>query len=165
MVKGTKVLSIICEWVSKPVSMNGGYMKVTCISCHKKFDNDKYYGICPKCGAFNKLHLGVDEHERYHQMYDDDKNAHSEQAVHEQYHEKYDNTTSHAKVSTAGMDGSSLYAEELNKKRDVRVSVKEDSVQREKRKSNVTLAKWIALFIVLANLLPYFWNLFKHLFE
>lgn len=48
-------------------------MKVTCISCHKKFDNDKYYGICPKCGAFNKLHLGVDEHERYHQMYDDDK--------------------------------------------------------------------------------------------
>lgn len=86
-------------------------MKVTCISCHKKFDNDKYYGICPKCGAFNKLHLGVDEHERYHQMYDDDKNAHSEQAVHEQYHERYDNTTSHAKVSTAGMEGSSLYAE------------------------------------------------------
>ena len=81
-------------------------MKVTCISCHKKFDNDKYYGICPKCGAFNKLHLGVDEHERYHQMYDDDKNAHSEQAVHEQYHERYDNTTSHAKVSTAGMEGS-----------------------------------------------------------
>ena len=118
-------------------------MKVTCISCHKKFDNDKYYGICPKCGAFNKLHLGVDEHERYHQMYDDDKNAHSEQAVHEQYHERYDNTTSHAKVSTAGMEGSSLYAEELNKKRNVRVSVKEDSVQREKRKSNVTLAKWI----------------------
>jgi len=38
-------------------------------------------------------------------------------------------------------------------------------VQREKRKSNVTLARWIALFIVLANLLPYFWNLFKHLFE
>ena len=140
-------------------------MKVTCISCHKKFDNDKYYGICPKCGAFNKLHLGVDEHERYHQMYDDDKNAHSEQAVHEQYHERYDYTTSHAKVSTAGMEGSSLYAEELNKKRDVRVSVKEDSVQREKRKSNVTLARWIALFIVLANLLPYFWNLFKHLFE
>ena len=98
-------------------------------------------------------------------MYDDDKNAHSEQAVHEQYHERYDNTTSHAKVSTAGMEGSSLYAEELNKKRDMRVSVKEDSVQREKRKSNVTLARWIALFIVLANLLPYFWNLFKHLFE
>ena len=72
-------------------------MKVTCISCHKKFNNDKYYGICPKCGAFNKLHLGVDEHERYHKMYDDDKNAHSEQAVHEQYHERYDNTTNHAR--------------------------------------------------------------------
>ena len=77
-----------------------------------KFDNDKYYGICPKCGAFNKLHLGVDEHERYHQMYDDDKNAHSEQAVHEQYHERYDNTTSHAKVSNLCTDFADFFLEQ-----------------------------------------------------
>lgn len=28
-------------------------MKVKCISCHKKFDYDIYYGLCPKCGAYN----------------------------------------------------------------------------------------------------------------
>ena len=25
-----------------------------CLSCGKIFDYDKYYGICPKCGTYNK---------------------------------------------------------------------------------------------------------------
>lgn len=25
-----------------------------CFNCHKNFDYEKYYGICPKCGSFNK---------------------------------------------------------------------------------------------------------------
>ena len=25
-----------------------------CLSCGKNFDYEKYYGICPKCGTYNK---------------------------------------------------------------------------------------------------------------
>ena len=25
-----------------------------CLSCGKQFDYEKYYGICPKCGTYNK---------------------------------------------------------------------------------------------------------------
>ena len=47
-------------------------MKIICASCHKKFDNDKYYGICPKCGAFNRINYSEEEdHKRFHEMYDD----------------------------------------------------------------------------------------------
>ena len=141
-------------------------MKVTCISCHKKFDNDKYYGICPKCGAFNKLHFGVDEHERYHQMYDEDKDVHSERTSHEQFHKQYDNTTSHAKVSTAGMEGSSLYAEELNKKKikntQVNSSMPVNRTEKENKASGVKFVRWIIIFVVLANVLPF---IFEFLIE
>lgn len=78
-------------------------MKIKCSSCHKQFDNEKYYGICPKCGAFNKLRLAEEEHMNYHDMYDGG-NTHSEYDKHEKYHEMYDDTTSHAKVSTGAYD-------------------------------------------------------------
>ena len=53
-------------------------MKIICSSCHKKFDNDKYYGICPKCGAFNRINYSEEEdHKRFHEMYDDTK-AHAD---------------------------------------------------------------------------------------
>lgn len=145
---------------------------ITCTSCHKKFDNDKYYGICPKCGAFNNLHFGGnDAHGRLHEMYDDknahsdyaeheqlhetydNKNAHSDYAKHEQFHKKYDNTTDHAKISTAGMSGSSIYSEELNKSKKAKINIGNQTREGEKKKGASTL-RWFILMIVIANLVP-----------
>ena len=78
-------------------------MKIVCENCHKKFDNEKYYGICPKCGAFNRLHTTEEEHMSYHDMYDGG-NSHSEYEKHEKLHEVYDNITAHTKVNTGAYD-------------------------------------------------------------
>ena len=126
----------------------GVKMKVTCISCHKKFDNDKYYGICPKCGAFNRLHLGLDDdHQRFHEMYDNG-DVHSEHGKHGQYHEQYDNTTSHAKVSTSGMQGSSMYEEEKKNKKVVSDPPREDPISKA-----INYAKWILIVVVVVRML------------
>lgn len=40
-----------------------------CLSCGKIFDYDKYYGICPKCGTYNKPNVQADagaQTENYH---------------------------------------------------------------------------------------------------
>ena len=140
-------------------------MKVTCISCHKKFDNDKYYGICPKCGAFNRLHLGLDDdHQRFHEMYDNG-DVHSEYGKHGQYHEQYDDTTSHAKVSTYENVGSTLYDEEKKGKTTGSKFESETfkqliggSMQGYKNKKNATVkginfVKWFIIIIVLIRIL------------
>lgn len=41
-----------------------------CFQCGKKFDYEKYYGICPKCGCFNKNETSQEQHQRYHDEYD-----------------------------------------------------------------------------------------------
>lgn len=57
-------------------------MIIRCRRCHKKFDNDKYFGMCPKCGTYNSskkeeqpiifLNPNNDEQEDYmDQEYDD----------------------------------------------------------------------------------------------
>lgn len=43
-----------------------------CFNCHKKFDYDKYYGICPKCGCFNKRETRQESHEDLHERFGDD---------------------------------------------------------------------------------------------
>jgi len=40
-----------------------------CFSCKKNFDYDKYYGICPKCGCYNKPEPSR-QHQEYHDLYD-----------------------------------------------------------------------------------------------
>lgn len=43
-----------------------------CIKCHKMFDFDKYYGVCPKCGVFNPKREGVGKFcEEIYRKYDD----------------------------------------------------------------------------------------------
>lgn len=122
-------------------------MKVTCISCHKKFDNDKYYGICPKCGAFNRLHLGLDDdHQRFHEMYDNG-DVHSEYGKHGQYHEQYDDTTSHAKVSTYENVGSTLYDEAKKRKTTGSINQKNATVK------GINFVKWFIIIIVLIRIL------------
>lgn len=41
-----------------------------CFNCGKNFDYEKYYGICPKCGSFNKTETAREQHQRYHDAYD-----------------------------------------------------------------------------------------------
>lgn len=41
-----------------------------CYSCGKNFDYEKYYGICPKCGCYNKKETAAEQHQQYHDQYD-----------------------------------------------------------------------------------------------
>lgn len=39
-----------------------------CYNCNKKFDYEKYYGICPKCGCFNRQETAEEQHEAVHDL-------------------------------------------------------------------------------------------------
>lgn len=65
-----------------------------CFNCGKSFDYEKYYGICPKCSAYNKEMLSEEEHQELHEKYDG-MNPHSESS-HEQMHKVYDEVDPHA---------------------------------------------------------------------
>lgn len=43
-----------------------------CYNCHKNFDYDKYYGICPKCGCFNRRETQAEQHENLHERFGDE---------------------------------------------------------------------------------------------
>lgn len=43
-----------------------------CFSCGKVFEYEKYYGICPKCGAYNREDLPEEGHSQMHEKYDGD---------------------------------------------------------------------------------------------
>lgn len=43
-----------------------------CYNCNKKFDYEKYYGICPKCGCFNRQETAAEQHEAMHDRFGDD---------------------------------------------------------------------------------------------
>lgn len=83
-------------------------MMHSCCRCHKLFDYDFYYGICPKCCAYNQpkghkqddfniekdlmdryFRSEDDSHERMHRMYDTAK-VHNPEEQHKQYHRAYD---------------------------------------------------------------------------
>ena len=42
-----------------------------CYNCNKKFDYEKYYGICPKCGCFNRRETAEEQHEAMHDRFGD----------------------------------------------------------------------------------------------
>ena len=42
-----------------------------CYNCGKEFDYGKYYGICPKCSAYNKENQAEEVHEELHNEYDE----------------------------------------------------------------------------------------------
>lgn len=77
-------------------------MKIKCANCKKNFDMEKYYGICPKCCAFNRPSAADQQHKEYHSMYDNGYN-HSEQAAHQVHHDYYDNGYSHNEPHNRGM--------------------------------------------------------------
>lgn len=41
-----------------------------CYNCNKDFNYEKYYGICPKCGCYNKKISPEEQHWKYHDEYD-----------------------------------------------------------------------------------------------
>lgn len=41
-----------------------------CLHCGKNFDEERYYGICPKCGAFHSKATPQEQHQQYHDQYD-----------------------------------------------------------------------------------------------
>lgn len=41
-----------------------------CFNCGKNFDYEKYYGICPKCGSYNREETPEEEHQKLHEQYD-----------------------------------------------------------------------------------------------
>ena len=41
-----------------------------CFKCGKNFDYEKYYGICPKCGCYNKQETPQEQHQQLHDQYD-----------------------------------------------------------------------------------------------
>lgn len=41
-----------------------------CFKCGRNFDYEKYYGICPKCGCYNKRETTQEQHQQLHDLYD-----------------------------------------------------------------------------------------------
>lgn len=112
--------------------------KIKCSNCKKKFDNDQYHGICPKCGAFNRVTTAEQEdHDRYHQMYDSGN-------VHEQ-------------VSEARQGSPVKNAEP---KRPDTLSSAEERRRKDDRALMVgTIIKWVVIIIIVLNFLVTFFGL------
>ena len=49
-----------------------------CYNCNKNFDYEKYYGICPKCGCFNRKETMEEQHEALKAEYRAIKAAHGD---------------------------------------------------------------------------------------
>ncbi len=72
---------------------------IKCGKCGKRYDYDKYNGICPSCGRYNRKDSAVLESE-LHDKYDQDP-AHTVRA-HEQVHEKNYDSYRHTTDSKRG---------------------------------------------------------------
>ncbi len=73
-------------------------MLIKCAKCGKTYDEEKYFGICPKCGRYNREEdASKKEHQELHNMYDDGY-AHTEEDDHHRFHEAYDNNYHHEPV-------------------------------------------------------------------
>lgn len=70
-------------------------MLIKCVKCGKTYDEEKYFGICPKCGRYNREENASEkEHQELHNMYDDGY-AHTEEDGHHRFHEAYDSNYHH----------------------------------------------------------------------
>lgn len=70
-------------------------MLIKCVKCGKTYDEEKYFGICPKCGRYNREENASEkEHQELHNMYDDGY-SHTEEDDHHRFHKAYDNHYQH----------------------------------------------------------------------
>lgn len=65
-----------------------------CLKCNKTFDYGKHSGVCPHCGRYNSKTTAEQDHQAYHNQYDDGY-THSEEDNHTSFHAKYDNGYTH----------------------------------------------------------------------
>ncbi|MCC8149990.1 MAG: endonuclease Q family protein [Lachnospiraceae bacterium] len=84
-------------------------MLIPCGKCGKRYDYEKYNGICPKCGRYNRRDSAVLERE-LHERYDADP-AHSEES-HKQVHKKNYDSYRHQTGDRRKPDGNFWGSEE-----------------------------------------------------
>ncbi|MGN0506087.1 MAG: hypothetical protein ACI4FZ_05960 [Lachnospiraceae bacterium] len=78
-------------------------MIIKCTKCGKMYDDEKYYGICPKCGRYNKAeNQGEQEHQALHDKYDGGY-EHTEEENHHRFHNEYDSSYQHAEVQESSV--------------------------------------------------------------
>lgn len=68
-----------------------------CFNCGKNFEYEKYYGICPKCGSYNREETTEEEHQKLHQQYD------TTQMEHVHYETEGQQTAGRAKATPAAI--------------------------------------------------------------
>lgn len=61
-------------------------MKIKCKKCGKRFEQDMYSGLCPKCGTYNGAHMSDGAAEQY---FDSGRFG---EAAHQELHERYGDT-------------------------------------------------------------------------
>lgn len=86
----------------------------TCSNCKKTFAYDKYNGVCPGCGRYHRKTTAVQDHQEYHDRYDDGYN-HSEQDDHDRFHQKYDTSADACRGFSVEEDISSSMEDVRNK--------------------------------------------------
>ena len=89
-----------------------------CFNCHKNFDYDKYYGICPKCGCFNQRETQEERHEDLHDRFGDDSD-HREAREHDQPHSfsSYPNVSRETFGDAQSSGSIPVYEQEKTKRR------------------------------------------------
>lgn len=77
-----------------------------CFNCGKNFDYEKYYGICPKCGTYNREETPEEAHMALHEQYDNREHCQSHEQYndlqHSRLHEQYDNQRQNQQHYEAG---------------------------------------------------------------
>ncbi len=91
---------------------------IQCDKCGKRYDYEKYNGICPKCGRYNRRDSAVLERE-LHSRYDEDP-AHTAES-HDQVHEKNYDSYRHQTEDRRKPDGNFWGSEENYTKRHLAV--------------------------------------------
>lgn len=71
-------------------------MKVKCSHCKKSFDYENYYGLCPKCGTYNKKMVDSTADSTYSINFDGGKSSYQPEKEHRRMHEFYGEKNVHA---------------------------------------------------------------------
>lgn len=49
---------------------------ITCSKCNKLFNYEKYSGVCPHCGRYNRIDSAEEVHQELHEQYDTEGISH-----------------------------------------------------------------------------------------
>lgn len=49
---------------------------ITCSKCNKLFNYEKYSGVCPHCGRYNRIDSAEEVHQELHEQYDTEETPH-----------------------------------------------------------------------------------------